>query len=61
MTDTKMPAIPKALTPEQIEAISGGECTPGEWLSILDDLKGAYESVVDLTSYVIERVATSVK
>lgn len=48
-----------SLTRAQIEAISGGECTPEQWVILTGELKGAYDALVDLTSYVIERVANS--
>ena len=48
-----------SLTRAQLEAIAGGECTPLQWIEISTELKGAYEALVDLTSYVIERVANS--
>jgi hypothetical protein len=55
------PAIPAGLnlTQEQIDAISGGDgsCTINELVTLLPQLKDAYENLVDFTSYVIERVA----
>ena len=55
-----IPTIPKGLdlTPEQVEAISGGagSCTAEELVVITGQLKTAYENLVDFTSYVIERV-----
>lgn len=58
MTDTppKVPSPPQ-LSQEQIDAIAGGECTPQEWIDIFGQLKTSYESLIDFTSYVIERVA----
>ena len=55
------PVIPRnvGLTPEQIEKIGGGSCTVEEYIEILGDLKDTYDTLVDFTSYVIERVATS--
>jgi hypothetical protein len=60
MTDTK-PPIPNLhpLTQEQLDKIGGGDCTPAEWIQIFEDLKENYETLVDFTSYVIERVVTS--
>lgn len=65
MADRPMPPLPKGLelTQEQLDAIAGGDCgalvtTIGTWTS---ELKASYDNLVDLTSYVIERVATSVK
>ena len=58
MSDRPVPHIPEGvLSEEQIAKISGGECTLPDYLRALDDLKAAYESVIDFTSYVIERVA----
>ena len=63
MSDRPMPPIPKGLelTPEQIEAIAGGDCSGVliDLKQITADLQQSYENVVDFTSYVIERVATS--
>lgn len=60
MTDTKTP-VPNLhpLTQEQLDKIGGGNCTPAEWIAIFEDLKENYETLVDFTSYVIERVVTS--
>ena len=56
-TRTTPPPLPELhITQEQLDAVAGGECTPAELIGIFDDLKGAYESLIDLTSYVIERV-----
>lgn len=58
----KIPPIPKGLdlTQEQIDAISGGltlSCTPAQLQEMLAGLKQNYETLIDFTSYVIERVA----
>jgi hypothetical protein len=45
------------LTDEQIAKISGGDCSINDWVVALDQLRDAYDKVVDFTSYVIERVA----
>jgi hypothetical protein len=60
MSDTR-PPVPKfePISEEQLERISGGSCTPEEWIKVFGELKGAYEELIDFTSYVIERVATS--
>jgi len=58
MTDKSVPTLPSGiLTPEQVEAISGGECTPQQIIDILGQLKSSYDTLVDFTSHVIERVA----
>jgi hypothetical protein len=56
-----IPKIPAGLelTPEQIEAISGGDCSIAVWMGITGQLKQAYDDVVDFTSYVMERVSNS--
>jgi hypothetical protein len=52
------PALPEMhITQEQLDAIAGGGCTPAEVVTILADLKNSYESLIEFTSYVIERVA----
>ena len=59
MTDTK-PPIPKfELTEEQLQKIGGGDCSVQDYVDILGQLKESYDTLVDFTSYVIERVATS--
>ena len=57
------PVVPKnlGLSEEQIERISGGSCTPAEYIEVLGQLKEGYDNLVDFTSYVIERVATSIE
>jgi len=58
MSDRPVPKIPEGvLSEEQLAKISGGECSIPEYIDALADLKAAYESVIDFTSYVIERVA----
>ena len=54
-----VPRIPPGLqlTQEQVDAISGGACSAQELISIAGQLKQTYETLVDFTSYVIERVA----
>ena len=61
MADRPMPPIPKGLelTQEQIDAIAGGECSADLMNSITAQLKQSYDDVVDFTSYVFERVVTS--
>jgi hypothetical protein len=56
-THSTPPALPELhVTQEQLDAIAGGECTAKQVSEILGDLKSTYESLVDFTSYVIERV-----
>ena len=57
MSDKPTPKIPDGvLTDEQVAKISGGDCTVEDYITILDSLKDSYESLIDFTSYVIERV-----
>ena len=60
MTDTN-PPIPifNPLTQEQLDKIGGGDCSVQDWIDVLGNLKDSYETLVDFTSYVIERVASS--
>ena len=60
MSETK-PTLPtlQPITDEQLEKISGGDCTPKEIVEIFENLKDSYDTLVDFTSYVIERVVTS--
>jgi len=55
MSDTK-PADLGNVTPEQLQNIGGGACTPADIVSIVGNLTTAYESLVDFTSHVIGRV-----
>ena len=60
MSDKPIPPVPAGvLTEEQIEAISGGNCSVQTLIDIAPQLRQAYDTLVDFTSYVIERVATS--
>lgn len=49
--------IGELLTEEQVQAIAGGECTVEELQGALTKLRESYETLIDFTSYVIERVA----
>src|SRR5438034_9474883 len=53
MSDTK----PEPFTPEQLQRISGGDCTISDIEGALAQLKDSYDTLVDFTSYVIGRVA----
>lgn len=62
MSDRPMPPIPAGinLTQEQLDAIAGGDgCSLISLVQVSADLKQTYDNLVDFTSYVIERVATS--
>jgi hypothetical protein len=55
MSDTKLQDA--ALTPENLQKIGGGSCTVEDAISIIKDLTDAYETLIDFTAHVIERVA----
>lgn len=58
MSDKPIPTLPSGvLSDEQLQRISGGDCTIADIQRALDELKNSYESLIDFTSYVIERVA----
>ena len=59
MSDNK-PTVPKfdQIDPELVEKISGGDCNLQDYITALDQLQQGYESLVNFTSYVIERVVT---
>ena len=59
MSETK-PTLPnlQPITEEQLAKIGGGDCSVQDWVDILGQLKDSYDTLVDFTSYVIERVAT---
>lgn len=44
------------LSPEQLDAISGGSCTVQEFVEFTAQMKTAYENLIDFTSHVIERI-----
>jgi hypothetical protein len=46
-----------SLTPEQLEKIGGGDCTLNDLTTFFQNLQQNYDTLVDFTSYVIERVA----
>ena len=48
------------MSDEQLKQIAGGgDCSLTEVQTALTDLKQSYETLVDFTSYVIERIANS--
>lgn len=49
--------IGELLTQEQLQAIAGGECTVEQLQTALEKLRESYDTLIDFTSYVIERVA----
>ena len=44
------------LTAEELQAVGGGSCTVNDFLAALANLKQSYESLIEFTSYVIERI-----
>jgi len=58
MSDKPIPPIPPGvLSQEQIDAVSGGDCTIESVVKMSDQLKQAYDNLIDFTVYVAERVA----
>lgn len=58
MSDKPIPTPPAGLTQEQIDAISGGwDCSGSQLVDLANNLTKAYESLIDFTSHVFERVA----
>ncbi len=59
MSETKSQAANAGnLTPEQVQSVGGGDCTPGDIIQIIGNLTTAYESLINFTSHVMERVST---
>jgi hypothetical protein len=56
MSDKPVPPLPAGVSQEQWDKISGGDCTTGEITTFLNELQSNYNTLVDFTSYVIERV-----
>jgi hypothetical protein len=57
MSDKPIPKLPDGvLTDEQVARISGGDCTLADVQRALQELRNSYDTLVDFTSYVIERV-----
>jgi hypothetical protein len=56
MSDKPIPT-PPVLTKEQLDAVSGGECSVSDWITATNNLVQAYEALVDFTSHVFERVS----
>jgi len=56
MSDKPVPKLPEGLTEEEATRISGGDCTINDVQRALDELQKSYDTLVDFTSYVIERV-----
>jgi hypothetical protein len=59
MSETKPQAANAGnLTPEQVQSVGGGNCSPSDIIQIIGNLTTAYESLIDFTSHVMERVST---
>ena len=60
MSESKIP-VPKfePISEEELLRISGGDCTLEDVSTFLGKLQENYNTLVDFTSYVIERVVTS--
>ena len=56
MSETRIPVL-KEIDPDVIERVAGGTCSPDDFKQFISDLKENYDTLVDFTSYVIERVA----
>jgi len=50
----------ESLGADQVSSVSGGEswvCNPDDIQNLIDGLKQNYESLIELTSYVMDRVS----
>jgi hypothetical protein len=58
MSERPMPPIPEGLDPEIVEKVSGGldMCSPDQIEKLINDLRNNYDTLVDFTSYVFDRV-----
>ncbi len=45
------------LTTQQLEKVGGGDCTPEQLLDLTKSLTDAYETLIDFTSYVMDRIS----
>ena len=57
MSENKLIEAVRHLSDEQLSEIAGGNCTPAQIKEVVDSLKDSYDTLVEFTSYVIERVA----
>lgn len=48
------------VTREHLEQVGGGSCTALQYAELTSLIVSSYENLVDATSHIIERVATSV-
>ena len=56
MSDRPVPPLPAGVSQEQWDKISGGDCAAGEITTFINDLQQNYDTLVQFTSYVIEKV-----
>lgn len=57
MSESKVPVpVFQPIDEELVQRISGGGCTAAEVDALFANLKENYETLIDFTSYVIERV-----
>ena len=56
MSEKSVPPLPAGVSQEQWDRISGGDCTTGEITNFINDLQHNYDTLVQFTSYVIEKV-----
>jgi hypothetical protein len=47
----------KEVSVENLKNVGGGGCTPEDMILITGQLTGAYESLIEFTTYVIGRIA----
>ena len=57
MSDKTVPPLPAGVSQEQWDKVSGGDCSAAEIAVFTQDLRDQYNTLVDFTAYVIERVA----
>jgi hypothetical protein len=63
MSEKKLPDLTfQPIDPEIVEKVAGGgTCSADELTEIVNSLQSNYDTLVDFTSYVIERVVTATK
>jgi hypothetical protein len=63
MSERKLPDLTfQPIDPEIVEKVAGGgTCSAEDLTNIIDSLQSNYDTLVDFTSYVIERVANATK
>jgi hypothetical protein len=63
MSEKKLPDLTfQPIDPEIVEKVAGGgTCTADDINTLIDNLQSNYDTLVDFTSYVIERVANATK